>query len=186
MMENNNAPVPEENKPDPATPEGDLRAELARVRGRNKTLKILAAVLLSCFLVIAAGGYYIYRKVTTAMAPFQEAFEGFAPPSQGYQPENRTLPMSRGVFSSTSMPASTLGLLTGGIPDASPVGNMDAEQAERIYNALNKYSNRPIVKAIMADLKKNPDMAKAFAASKDDNPLKVLALVQNTLPGPNS
>jgi len=179
MTETNNAPVPEENKADPAQPEGDLRAELARVRGRNKTLKIVAAILFSMFLIIAAGGYYIYRKVSAAIAPFQDAFQGFPPLTAGYQPENRTLPLGQGVYSSTSMPASTLGLFSGGLPGGSAGDGFDPGQGEQLLKAMNKYADRPIVKEFLADLKRNPDMAAAFAASKDNNPIVVISLIHN-------
>jgi len=178
MTDTNNAPLPEEKKADTAPAEGDLRAELARVRNKNKTLKIVAAILFSMFLVIAGGGYYIYRKVSTAIAPFQDAFQGFAPVAAGYQPENRTLPMPQGVYSSTSMPASTLGLFSGGLPGGSAAPGYTADDAEQVYKALNKYADRPIVKEFLADLKKNPDMAAALNTSKGGNPLEVIARIQ--------
>lgn len=179
MTDTNNATVPEENKADPAQAEGDLRAELARIRNKNRTLKIVAAILFSMFLVIAAGGYYIYRKVSTAIAPFQDAFQDFAPVAAGYQPENRTLPLGRGVYSSTSMPPSSLGLFSGGLPSGSPAAGLDPELGEKALKALNKYADRPIVIAFLADLKKNPDMAAAFSASKGGNPIQVVSMIQN-------
>ena len=179
MTETNNAPVPEEDKADPAQPEGDLRAELARVRGRNKTLKIVAAILFSMFLIIAAGGYYIYRKVSAAIAPFQDAFQGFPPLTAGYQPENRTLPMGQGVYSSPSMPASTLGLFSGGLPGGSAEKGFDPGQGEQLLKALNKYADRPIVKEFLADLKKTPEIAAAFSSSKGVNPAAFMAAMQN-------
>ena len=178
MTDTNNAPLPEEKKADTAPAEGDLRAELARVRNKNKTLKIVAAILFSMFLVIAGGGYYIYRKVSTAIAPFQDAFQGFAPVAAGYQPENRTLPVGQGVSGSTSMPVSTLGLFSDGLPGDTPAGGLKAEDGEQILRAMNKYADRPIVKAFLADLKRNPDMAEAFQASKGGNPLQLIAKIQ--------
>ncbi|MDP2865446.1 MAG: hypothetical protein Q8O90_04305 [Elusimicrobiota bacterium] len=179
MTDTNNAPLPEEKKAEPAQAEGDLRAELARIRNKNRTLKIVAAILFSMFLIIAAGGYYIYRKVSTAIAPFQDAFQGFAPVAAGYQPENRTLPLAQGVYSSTSMPASTLGLFSGGLPGGSPQEAFDPEQGERLLKAMNKYADRPIVKEFLADLKKNPEIAAAFSSPKGVNPAAFMAAMQN-------
>lgn len=179
MTDSNNAPLPEEKKADTAPADGDLRAELARVRNKNKALKIVAAILLSMFLVIAGGGYYIYRKVSTAIAPFQDAFQGFAPVAAGYQPENRALPLVQGVYSSTSMPASSLGLFEGGLPGGSQAEAPDPEQAERLLKALNKYADRPIVKEFLADLKKNPEVAAAFSSPKGVNPVAFMAAMQN-------
>lgn len=178
MTDTNNAPLPEEKPADPAQADSDLRAELARVRNKNKTLKIVAAILLSMFLIIAAGGYYIYRKVSTAIAPFQDAFQGFAPVAAGYQPENRTLPVPQGVYSSTSMPASSLGLFSGGLPGGSQGSGFTAQDGEQVFKAMSKYADRPIVKDFMADLRRNPDMAEAFKATKGGNPLDVIAKMQ--------
>jgi len=179
MTDTNNAPLPEEKKADTAQAEGDLRAELARVRNKNRTLKIVAAILFSMFLIIAAGGYYIYRKVATAIAPFQDAFQGFAPVAAGYQPENRTLPLARSVYSSTSMPQSSLGLFSGGLPSGPEGQAYDAEQGERLLKAMNKYADRPIVKEFLADLKKNPEVAAAFSSPKGVNPAAFMAAMQN-------
>lgn len=179
MTDTNNAPVPGENKAAPAQADGDLRAELARVRNKNKTLKIVAALFFSMFLVIAAGGYYIYRKVSTVIAPFQDAFQGFAPVTAGYQPENRTLPMGQGVYSSTSMPPSSLGLFSGGLPSGHEEQAFDPEQGERLLKAMNKYADRPIVKEFLADLKKNPEITAAFSSPKGVNPAAFMAAMQN-------
>jgi hypothetical protein len=178
MTEPATAPVPEEKKADPAQPEGDLRAELARVRSRNNTLKIIAGVLLSLFIILSAVGFFVYRKIAAAKATFEEAFQSFPPPTQGYQPDYRLLP-GQGVASSTSMPASTLGLFSGGLPGGSQGEQFNPEQGERVLKALNKYADRPIVKEFLADLQKNPDMASAFKESKGGNPLAVISKVQN-------
>lgn len=177
MTEPINDPAPEENMQDAARPEGDLRAELARVRNRNNTLKIVAGIFLTLFIIVAAGGYVVYLKIQEAKENFEEVFRSMPMPQPGYQSENRTLPVAQGVSGPGSMPASTMGLLTGGLPD-SPGENMDAARSERILGAMNKYADRPIVKEFIADLKRNPDMAEAFASSKGGNPLTVLSKIQ--------
>jgi len=179
MTEPNNAPVPEEKKPDPAQQETDLRTELARVRGKNKTLMVVAGILLTLFIIVGAVGFFVYRKISAAKANFEEAFSAFPAPAPGYQPDARTLPM-QGVYSSTSMPASTLGLFSGGLPGgSSPISDFNPEQGAQLMAALNKYAERPIVKEFLADLKKQPGMAEAFAASKKGNPTPFVAAMQN-------
>ena len=178
MTDISNTPAPEENKPDTVQPEGGLRAELARVRGRNKTLRGVAAVLLSLFIILAALSFLAYRKISATIAPFQQAFQAFPPPAAGYQPENKTLPM-RGVYSSTSMPASTLGLFTGGMPGGFAEENFNPEQGEQLLKAINKYADRPIVKEFLADLRKNPEIAAAFSSGKGVNPVVFMAAMQN-------
>ena len=177
MTETNNAPAAEEKNPVPAKTEEELRAELARVRSRNNALVIVAAVLLSLFIILAAVGFLVYRKIAATKTAFEEAFQSLPPAADGYQPETRTLPFGQRVYSSTAMPPSTLGLFAGGLP-GSGAGNFDPAQGEQLVNAMSKYADRPIVKAFLSDLKKNPDMAAAFAASKGSNPVAVVAAVQ--------
>ncbi len=177
MTETNNAPAAEEKTPVPAGTEEELRAELARVRGRNNTLRIVAAVLLSLFIILAAVAFLVYRKIAATKTAFEEAFQSLPPAADGYQPETRTLPFGPPVYSSTAMPASTLGLFAGGLPGGA-AANFDPAQGEQIVNAMSKYADRPIVKTFLADLKRNPDMAAAFAASKGGNPVAVVSAVQ--------
>jgi len=185
MTETNESAAPEENKQDPAQQEEGLRAELARVRGRNNTLKIVAGVLLSLFIIIGAVGFLVYRKISAAKANFEDVFRAFPPPTPGYQPENRTLPTAQGVNNSTSMPASSLGLFSGEMPGGGgymPPG-FSPEKSEQIVKAMNKYADRPIVKEFIADLKKDPNMASAFAASKGKDPMAVFASMKNSKGG---
>ncbi len=180
MTETNNTQGPEDNTRPAEQPEGDLREELARVRNKNKTLKAVSAAFLVLFIIVSAVGFFIYRKITATKAAFEEAFQGFTPPPPvGYHPETRPLPMEQGVYSSTDMPASSLGLITGGLPGEGAAANFDPAQGQKVISVMNKYADRPIVKEFIADLKKDPAMAAAFAASKGTNPLAVLASAQN-------
>ncbi|HAU89948.1 MAG TPA: hypothetical protein DCW72_06900 [Elusimicrobia bacterium] len=83
------------------------------------------------------------------------------------------------------MPQSSLGLFSGGLPGAqgglpgAQGGLPDMAASQEAAQALFKYSDRPIVKEFIADLKKNPEMAAALAASKDGNPFAVLSTLRN-------
>lgn len=180
MTENNNAPVPPQTPPPPPPPPPageDLQAELSRSRSRNKALKVTLILLATLFVLLGVAAFTVYRKIMQTKEAVEEAFQAF-PQQAVFQPENRTLPGGGpSVFSSTGMPASSLGLFSGGLPDAQPV--MSPEQAEKVVSAMNKYAERPIVKEFIADLKKNPDMAKAFEMRKGSNPLAMIAAVQN-------
>lgn len=182
MTENDNQPVTP-NQPAQAPrqgegehPEAGLREELARVRSRNKVLVTVAAVLGTVFVLAAGAAYVVYMKVSAAKENIEQVFASFQPPAPGYQPEAVRLPGQ--VAFSTAMPQSSLGLFTGGIPGAQ--GALpDMAAAQEAAQALFKYSDRPIVKEFIADLKKNPEMAAAFAASKDGNPFAVLYTVRS-------
>jgi hypothetical protein len=183
MTENDNQPVTPDQPvqaPQQAAgehPEAGLREELAKVRSRNKVLVTVAVVLGTIFVLAAGAAYVVYMKVSAAKENIEQAFASFQPPAQGYQPEAARLP-GQGVSFSTAMPQSSLGLFTGGIPGAQG-GLPDLAASQEAAQALFKYSDRPIVKEFIEDLKKNPEMAAALAASKDGNPFAVLSTVRN-------
>ena len=174
--EKNDQPREERVQDSPQAPE--LQAEYDRIKGKHKILKIVTVVLSSLLVIVAATAFLIYRKISQTIAPLQEAFQGFQQQTP-YQPENRTIPaMGPSVLSSTSMPASSLGMFSGSL-QSSQAESFNPEQGQKLMSAINKYADRPIVKEFLADLKKNPDMAKAFEASKGGNPLQVISMVQH-------
>jgi len=172
MTESNN-PLPP-----PPPPQGeDLQTELARSRSRNKALKVTLLLLLTLFALLGVVAFTVYRKIMQTKEAVEEAFQGL-PQTPLFRAENTSLPAGGpSVFSSTGMPASSLGLFSGGVPGAQP--EMDKAQAERIMKAMNKYAERPLVKEFIADLKTNPDMAKAFDLSKGNNPIAVVSTIRN-------
>jgi len=183
MTENDNRPVtPDQPAQAPQQAAGEnpadgLREELAKVRSRNKVLVTVAAVLGTVFVLAAGAAYVVYMKVSAAKENIEQVFASFPPPAQGYQPEAARLP-GQGVAFSTAMPQSSLGLFSGGIPGAQG-GLPDMAASQEAVRAVFKYADRPIVKEFMEDLKKNPEMAAALAASKDGNPFAVLSTLRN-------
>lgn len=154
----------------------DPNAELQKARSGNKILKIVAVVLGVLFLVMAGSAFYIYRKIAqtknaleevfnSPQSPFQQASQTGAMPQQGFA-----------MFGDGSGQSSSLGLITGS-PGGQPQFN--AAQGERVHAAMMKYAERPIVKEFIEDLKKNPDMAKAFEQAKGNNPLVVISSIRN-------
>lgn len=176
-------PPPPQGQPDPAQQEPGLREELAKARSRNKLLVTVSVVLGTIFVLLAGVGYIVYTKISAAKENFEEvvsAMQAFPPPGAGYQPEVAGQ-APYGQASSTSMPSSSLGLFSGGLPGAVPgMGGIDPAQAQRAAKALQKYADRPIVKEFMEDLKKNPGTAKALELTDSGNPLAVFAAVQNS------
>ncbi|MGD9643925.1 MAG: hypothetical protein AB7V08_14465 [Elusimicrobiales bacterium] len=183
MTENDNRPVTPDQPAQPPregaeehSSEG-LREELAKVRSRNKVLVTVAVVLGTIFVLAAGAAYVVYMKVSAAKDNIEKVFSSFPPPDQGYRPEAVRLP-GQGVALSTAMPRSSLGMFSGGLTD-SPESLPDIAAAQEAAQALFKYSDRPIVKEFIADLKKNPEMAAAFAANKEGNPFAVMMSVRN-------
>ncbi len=176
MAEDKNVPVTEQ-KQEPARPESELAAELERVKSRNKILKIAASVLAVLFLALASAAFVAYRKISQAKAEFVNALQNYQPPAQ---PEGLPMPGALpAVAQSTEMAASGLGLISGSIPGQQAEAFNPAE-GEKIVSVLAKYSDRPVVKEFLADLKKDPDIARALAQTKGGNPMAVMASVKNS------
>lgn len=179
MAEEKNIPVPEDKKQETARPESELAAELERVRSRNKILKVTAAVLAILFMALATAAFVTYRKVSQTKAAIESAFQNYQPPSSVLGPEGLPMPGSGpSVLQSTAMASSGLGLFSGSIPGEQPEAAR-VEEAGKIVNAMAKYSDQPVVKEFLADLKKDPDVARALAQSKGRDPMAVLASVRN-------
>lgn len=153
----------------------DVSAELQKARSGNKILKIVAVVLAVLFLVMAGSAFYIYRKISQTKTALEEAFNS-SPSPFPQTGQAGAMPQQGFAMFGGSGQGSGLGLITG-VPGGQP--QFTAEQGERLHAAMMKYSERPIVKEFIADLKKNPDMAKAFEQSKGANPLTVISSIRN-------
>ncbi|MHB0997457.1 MAG: hypothetical protein ACYC2I_13915 [Elusimicrobiales bacterium] len=182
MTEQNNNPVPPQPPapPAPPVPPGELQAQLDRARSRNKALKITLALLATLLVLLGAAGYIVYSRIMQTKAAVEEAFQAFPQQAMFEQIQKAAEASAQrpGVHYSTSMPSSSLGLFSGGLPS----GGQSAEaqqRAEVAMRAMNKYASRPIVKEFMADLKKNPDMAKAIAEGQGGNPIAMVVGIQN-------
>lgn len=153
----------------------DVNAELQKARSGNKILKIVAVVLGVLFLVMAGSAFYIYRKIAQTKNALEEVFNASPSPFQQASQPGVMPQQGFAMFGDGSGQPSGLGLVTGS-PGGQP--QFTAEQGERVHAAMMKYAERPIVKEFIADLKKNPDMAKAFEQSKGGNPLAVIASIR--------
>lgn len=170
MTETNNAPVP---PPPPPTAE-EMQAELDRSRSRNKALKITLFLLVTLLVLAGIAAYTVYRKIVQTKEAVEEAFQSF-PQQAMFRAEGTALPRSGpSVFSSTPMPSSSLGLFSGGLPGGGGGPEATQAQAAAVLKAMDKYANRPLVKEFIADLKKNPDMAKAFADGQGGDPIAMI------------
>ena len=173
-----NKDVKEEQKP-PAPQEAELRTELARVKGRNKILKVAAGVLFVILTLLAVTGMLIYRRITQATAGLGEALQSFETP---FPAGDNSVPGSGNSVYASSMPSSGLGLISGSIPgqDApSALAVSPQEMGEKALKVMAKYSDRPIVKEFVSDLQKDPEIAKAMSARKGSNPMAMMAGLQN-------
>jgi len=176
MTDINQVPVP---PPPPPPPAGeDLQAELARSRSRNKALKITLILLATLLLLLGVAAYTVYSKLMHTKEAVEEAFASFPQQTLFRAEGGGQLPLpGPSVFTSTGMPSSSLGLFAGGLPGGA--GSEQAQaQAEQVLKAMNKYANRPIVKEFIADLGKNPDMAKAIAEGQGGNPIAMIKGIQ--------
>lgn len=154
-----------------------MRAELARARSRSKVMTALAVSLGTILVIIAGVGYVVYTKISAAKENFEEVFRAMPMPQGGAEQQNRML-AGQGVYSSTSLPVSSLGLFSGGMTQQLPA-NMDPEAAARVSQAVNKYLERPVMKEFIAELKTDPAIADALAKAKGGNPAALFVSLQN-------
>lgn len=154
-----------------------MRAELAKARSRSKVMTALAVSLGTILVIIAGVGYVVYTKISAAKENFEEVFRAMPMPQGGAEQQNRML-AGQGVYSSTSLPVSSLGLFAGGMPQQLPA-NMDPEAAARVSQAVNKYLERPVMKEFIAELKTDPAIADALAKAKGGNPAALFVSLQN-------
>ena len=180
--ENNNIP--------PAAGQGpDLEAELKRTRAGNKALKIAAAGLAVLFLILAGVAFFAYRKISQTKALFEEVIQAGQRPGQASFPENNAIPAALNSFmgGSSSAPVSGLGLFSGSMPGggaesvaAGMAAKMTPEDADKVAAVMQKYTERPIWKEMMADLKKDPEMARALDTGKGGNPMAMIGAFQKS------
>jgi len=178
MTEENNKQVP----PPPPAPaqeeqESSVRAELAKARSRSKVMTALAVSLGTILVILAGVAYVIYSKVSAAKDNFEEVFRAMPMPETVEQ-QNRML-AGQGLYPSSGTPVSSLGMFSGSLPSATPLG-MSPEQRERVVATVTKYTERPIMKQFMEEIKRNPDVAAALADTKaGGNPMALIAAAQN-------
>lgn len=155
-----------------------MRSELARARSRSKVMTALAVSLGTILVIIAGVGYVVYTKISAAKENFEEVFRAMPMPQGGAEQQSRML-AGQGVYTSTSLPVSSLGLFSGGgLPSQMP-SNMNPEDVARVSQTVNKYLERPVMKEFIAELKTDPAIADALAKTKGGNPAALFVTLQN-------
>lgn len=175
-------------------PQEALNRELERLRAGNRRLKVVAGTLAVIFIVAAAAGYMVYRKIVAVTEPMADAFRTFqAQPVPGAVSGQNALPAMPGTPGGQGAPqagasspgGSSLGLFSGGLPgsgaDAAGADPAVAQaNARRAMLALGKYMKRPIVKRFLADLRRDPAVAAALGNKKNVNPIALVAAVRSS------
>lgn len=174
--ENNNIPPAQQ-------PDGDLKAELEKARSSNKALKAAAAGLALLFLILAGVAFFAYRRISMTKALFEEAVQGGQ--RQESSPESRAIPPGLNPFAafSSSAPVSGLGLFAGSLPEGGSEGGAGAltpEDTAKVAAVMDKYTQRPVWKELMADLKKDPETARALDVGKGGNPMAMMSTLQKS------
>ena len=164
---------------DPAT-----AAELAKVRSSNKILKIAAVVLSVLFMLILSGALFVYHKLSgfkDLLLPSLETSENSAFRA-GEESLPGTLPESLKQFavSTQNQSGSSLTVFTNASEYAQAAAPITADDGEKAARVLAKYADRAIVKDFLAELKKDPDFARALREKDANNPLVMIASVQKT------
>lgn len=166
--------------PAAAPSEQTLTQELECVRGRNKLLKIVTIVLSSFFIILVIGAAVVYHKISRLTSMFTEKQEYSSPQDFNTQfavPGQPPQSSFAGVYASTQN-SSSLMMFTGldqpqeavssrGLPKVPP---------QQLLALVAKYSQRPIVKELMDELGKDPEVKKAIDGG---GPMALVAAMQN-------
>lgn len=177
--EETGAPAP----PAAAPRDGELTKELERVRGRHKVLKIVTIVLSAFFLVLVVAAAFIYHRISEFTSMFRNLdadsqYALSAPYAPISQPPQGSLP---DMYSSTEPAVSSLMMLSGlsyssSAAQGQPQG-LPSFQPKNVLGLMAKYGERPIVKAFIAELSKDPAFKKAMA--RDGDPTAIARIFQN-------
>lgn len=189
-MADEQGPVPGGTPPQPSGREQELAAELEKVRGRSNALKIVAIVASVLLLALAAGGYYVYRRimavknaleyVSQSYQPGTPGKDGIPEPVRAVGPNDGSAAQVQSSLSMFSLPSSEEGA---GQAPAGPGGTppvMNKETAQQMLQAMNKYASHPLVKEFLEDLKQTGDYRAATGGRKDVNPIEVMAKMQGS------
>lgn len=190
------APPPQPSAQTPAS-EGDAaecaRAQLSALRSRNRLLKYLLIFLTLIVLMIAASIAFLYNKIA-AFLPSGETYQSGAMESFSADPSDPSAPprsSAGGRLPALGQPqgGSSLFLVKGpggqaagqGAAQAgmTPVNQLSAEETAAINAAIAKYSQRPLVKEFLEDLKKDPKVGAAFADGKQPTMQDFMAVIGN-------
>lgn len=158
-------------------------AELARVRSSNRLFKIAAIVMSVLFVLVLCAVLFIYQKLSgfkDLLMPPSETFQDSAFRSgedvlPGIPPEG----FKRFAASTQAQGGSALTVFTNAGEYAQAAAAITADDAEKTARVFARYADRPIVKDFMAELKKDPDFARALREKDAGNPLSMMASLQN-------
>ncbi len=192
------APAPSPVTPPPAaqppSAEGEavegVKAQLSALRSRNRLLKYLLIFLTLIVLMIAASIAFLYNKIA-AFLPSGATYQSGAMESFSSEPPAPPRASSGGQFPSLgpSQGGSSLFLVKGpGGQSAGqgadqgwmlPLNQLSPQETAAINAAIAKYSQRPLVKEFLEDLKKDPKVGAAFADGKQPTIQDFMAVISN-------
>ena len=157
-------------------------------KSNKKSMAVKISLGLLAIVLILSG--YLGVKVYKKMKQMKQVFDYVETMASYSTPTDLPIPKLRRVSSEFNKESSRLfgesGTVTQSNNTGMPSFSMSEEDAktfvdnarkidgDKIMKAMNKYSERPIVKEFMNDLKKDPEFQKALAAKNSNNPLAVI------------
>ncbi|MCG2726933.1 MAG: hypothetical protein L6420_11905 [Elusimicrobia bacterium] len=173
MVLNSNAPIEniDETNPNP----GKKSAK------KNILINILIVFLAIIFVFVS----YISIKMYRQIKEMKEIFSNIEEMSNYANSSNLPKPQQK-LISSVKSDENASRLFVGFGDGKMPANLMNADdtktlienarkiEQKKIIDAMNKYSERPIVKEFMNDLKKDPNFQKALEAKNSNNPMAVI------------
>ena len=176
--------------PPPSVPvDGEVKEEKKTTK-KSMAVKISLGLLAIVLILVGYVGFKMYKQ----MKQMKEVFNYVQEMSNYAAPTDLPIPRRGKISSSTSNARTSRlfgseGTVSRGDNSGMPTFSMSGDDAktfvenarkidsEKIMKALNKYSERPIVKEFMSDLKKDPEFQKALKAKGSHNPIAVISSI---------
>lgn len=159
-------------------------AELAKIRSSNKLFKAAAIVLFALFALLLSVVLFMYQRFSglrdLIMPPSEiledPAFRAGEAALPGILPEG----LKRFAAPAQTHGGSALTVFTNAGDYARAASAITPEDGIKTARAFAKYADRPLVKDFLAELKKDPDFARALKEKGAGDPLAMIASLQNT------
>ncbi len=184
--------APSENNPPASFPvpaDGEVKEEKKSTK-KSMAIKISLGLLVIVLILVGYVGFKMYKQ----MKQMKEVFNYVQEMSNYAAPTDLPIPRREKVSSPELNPRTSRlfgseGIVNRGDNSGMPTFSMNKDDTktfvenarkidgEKIMKALNKYSERPIVKEFINDLKKEPEFQKALEAKDTNNPIAVISSV---------
>ncbi|MBI4657184.1 MAG: hypothetical protein HY746_10655 [Elusimicrobia bacterium] len=134
-------------------------------------LKLIAVIFGAIFVLLCVIVFMMYRNIREMKTGFDDSYETTA----AWNEIQNAMPEIAKINFSTHAPGSSLTTFKDSGLMAGP--GIEKIDTDKVYKSIAKYSDRPVVREFMEDLKADPDFKKVLDARDSGDPQKIFANV---------